>query len=137
MWKQVCVIFLLSTFSVQAHLEETILNYDGGDINLAAFFPIHKVGENGECGELQKEDGIQPLEAMLFTLDEINNSTDVLPGITLGAKAIDSCDNPIKASEKALPLLKCFIGKKVKGKTNKMLSLYMVYDKSWIVGITK
>ena len=103
MWKQVTFCLLLVHFT-SAHKEETVLNYDG-DVNLAAFFPIHKVGENGECGEIQKEDGIQPLEAMLFTLDEINNSPDVLPGITLGAKAIDSCDNPIQASEKAFPLL--------------------------------
>ena len=110
------VLLTLIHYSI-SHRQETILNYDG-DVNLAAFFPIHKVGENGECGEIQKEDGIQPLEAMLFTPDEINQSNDVLPGITLGAKAIDSCDNPIQASEKALPLLKCFIGRKVKGKHN-------------------
>ena len=127
MWKQVTFCLLLVHFT-SAHKEETVLNYDG-DVNLAAFFPIHKVGENGECGEIQKEDGIQPLEAMLFTLDEINNSPDVLPGITLGAKAIDSCDNPIKASEKALPLLKCFIGRKVQaeGKNLKLNNLYCFY----------
>ena len=73
---------------------------------LAGFFPIHKNGEHPkECGEIQKEDGIQPLEAMLFTLDEINANEDVLPGIKLGAIAVDSCDNPIQASEKAFPLL--------------------------------
>ena len=73
---------------------------------MAGFFPIHKNGEHPtECGEIQKEDGIQPLEAMLFTLDEINANEDVLPGIKLGAIAVDSCDNPIQASEKAFPLL--------------------------------
>ena len=84
-----------------------------GDIKLAAFFPIHKNGDNGLCGQIQKEDGIQPLEAMLFTLDEINSNEKLLPGIKLGAIAIDSCDNPINAAEKALPLLKCFMREKV------------------------
>ena len=35
--------------------------------------PIHKQGEGGlTCGGIQDEDGMQPLEALLFTLDEIN-----------------------------------------------------------------
>ena len=48
------------------------LNYSG-DIMLGGLFPIHKRGEGGKaCGGIQDEDGIQPLEALLFTLDEIN-----------------------------------------------------------------
>ena len=96
--------------------EDVYLNYDG-DIKLGALFPIHKNGGSGggdrECGEIQKEDGIQPLEAMLFTLDEINRSQKLLPGIRLGAVAVDSCDNPIHAAEKAIPLLKGFMTRKV------------------------
>ncbi len=84
-----------------------------GDLKLAAFFPIHKSEQNDVCGEIQREDGIQPLEAMLFTLDEINRDENLLPGIKLGAIAIDSCDDSIRATEKALPLLKCFMRKKV------------------------
>ena len=53
---------------------------------LAGFFPIHKYGGQAQdCGEIQKEDGIQPLEAMLYTLDEINKNENILPGIRLGA----------------------------------------------------
>ena len=33
----------------------------------------------------------------------------VLPNITLGAIAVDSCDNPIRASNLSLPLLKGFL----------------------------
>ena len=43
-----------------------------GDIMLGGLFPIHKRGEAGPCGAIQDEDGIQPLEALIFTLDEIN-----------------------------------------------------------------
>ena len=77
---------------------------------LAGFFPIHKYGgRENACGEIQKEDGIQPLEAMLYILDEINRNPNVLPNITLGAIAVDSCDNPIRASNLSLPLLKGFL----------------------------
>jgi hypothetical protein len=48
------------------------LNFSS-DIMLGGLFPIHKKGEGGNpCGDIQDEDGIQPLEALLFTLDEIN-----------------------------------------------------------------
>lgn len=109
-WKLFLLLYVFNCF--HCHDEEKTLNYPG-DLKLAAIFPIHKNEENGVCGEIQREDGIQPLEAMLFTLDEINKNEQLLPGIKLGAIAIDSCDNPIHAAEKVLPLLKCFMRKKV------------------------
>ena len=107
-------IFGFKLVVTSCHKDSLTLNYTG-DLNLAAVFPIHKSGENGEtpCDKIQKEDGIQPLEAMLFALDEINSNEKILPGIKLGAIAIDSCDNPIQAAEKTLPLLKCFMREKV------------------------
>jgi hypothetical protein len=86
-----------------------------GDVKLGALFPIHKAGKKPgkPCDVIQKEDGIQPLEAMLFALDEINANTDILPGISLGVSAFDSCDNPLHAAEKAVPLLKGFITRKL------------------------
>ena len=81
-----------------------------GDVRLGALFPIHQQGH--PCGEIQKEDGIQPLEAMLFTIDEINRDPKLLPGIKLGVRAFDSCDNPLPAADKALSLIKGFIARK-------------------------
>lgn len=43
------------------------------------------------------EDGIQPLEAMLYTIERINKNPEILPGIQLGALAFDTCDNPTYA----------------------------------------
>ena len=39
---------------------------------MGGLFPIHKQGKVNVCGQILDEDGIQPLEAMLFTLDQIN-----------------------------------------------------------------
>ena len=108
------LVFFLTIIMLKIGLTNCSKTLDyPGDLKLAAVFPIHKSGGNEACDKIQKEDGIQPLEAMLFTLDEINRNDKLLPGIKLGAIAIDSCDNPIQAAEKTLPLLKCFMREKV------------------------
>lgn len=82
---------------------------------LGGLFPIHKKGENGlACGAIQDEDGIQPLEALLFTLDEINADEKILPGIKLGVIVLDTCDNPLYTAEQSLDLLQGFMYRKVK-----------------------
>jgi len=52
------------------------------------------------CGNIKKERGIQRLEAMLYAIDLINNSTHILPNIKLGAKIFDTCDRDTIALEK-------------------------------------
>ncbi|XP_046396653.1 metabotropic glutamate receptor 2-like isoform X2 [Ischnura elegans] len=85
------------------------LNYTG-DIMLGALFPIHKKGSVGvECGRIQLEDGIQPLEAALYTIKQINKNDKILPGVNLGMIAFDSCDNAAYALEQSLDFVKGFI----------------------------
>ncbi|KAJ8688366.1 hypothetical protein QAD02_024161 [Eretmocerus hayati] len=81
-----------------------------GDLILGALFPIHKKGPDLEnCGKIQSEEGIQPLEAMIYTVEQINRDPNILPGIRLGILAFDSCDNPNYALEQALNFVKGFI----------------------------
>lgn len=54
------------------------------------------------CGEIKKERGIQRLEAMLYAIDLINNSTDLLPNIKLGARIYDTCDRDTIALERCV-----------------------------------
>jgi hypothetical protein len=75
---------------------------------------------------LQLEDGLQPLEAMLYTLEQINKDTDLLPGIKLGMIAFDSCDSPSYGLEQALDFVKG-----MKRVTD--LKLYIVTDKNTLV----
>ncbi|XP_023342942.1 metabotropic glutamate receptor 2 [Eurytemora carolleeae] len=107
-------IFLLVQYIPHISTEVPYLTYSG-DIMLGALFPIHKQGEAGElCGQIQDEDGIQPLEALLFTLDEINRNESILPNIKLGAIVRDSCDTPRYAAEQSLDLLQGFMYRSVK-----------------------
>ncbi len=54
------------------------------------------------CGEIKKERGIQRLEAMLYAIDLINNMTDLLPNLRLGARIYDTCDRDTIALEKCI-----------------------------------
>lgn len=42
----------------------------------------------------------------MYTLDEINKDDTLLPGITLGAIALDSCNSPSLALNQSLSFIK-------------------------------
>ncbi|XP_057342026.1 metabotropic glutamate receptor 3-like isoform X2 [Microplitis mediator] len=104
-------ILVLFTFITSSYLTNAKFYVNvTGDITLGALFPVHKKGTNGEsCGKIQFEDGIQPLEAMLFTVQQINQNPGILPGIKLGVLAFDSCDNPNYALQQALNFVKAHV----------------------------
>lgn len=76
-----------------------------GDIILGGLFPVHSSGSE-KCMSLNPERGIQRLEAMLFTLDEINNNSALLPGLRLGANLRDTCSLGNHALEQSLDFVR-------------------------------
>ncbi|KAK8768022.1 hypothetical protein V5799_005198 [Amblyomma americanum] len=76
-----------------------------GDILLGALFPVHERNATYECGRIQDE-GVEQLEALLFTLHKINNDSTLLPGVSLGVLALDSCDSTEYALEQSLDFVK-------------------------------
>uniref|UniRef100_A0A672Z3I0 G-protein coupled receptors family 3 profile domain-containing protein n=1 Tax=Sphaeramia orbicularis TaxID=375764 RepID=A0A672Z3I0_9TELE len=56
------------------------------------------------CGYSLNFRGFQYAQAMLFAIKEINNSTDLLPGISLGYKMYDSCASVARGVKVALAL---------------------------------
>ncbi|XP_074644178.1 metabotropic glutamate receptor 3-like isoform X2 [Tubulanus polymorphus] len=74
-----------------------------GDIILGGLFPVHTKGSGDKpCGLLNGERGIQRLETMLYTINEINARTDILTNITLGANILDTCSRETYALEQSL-----------------------------------
>lgn len=76
------------------------------DIILGGLFPVHSknVTEHGppKCGSLNAERGIHRLEAMIFAIDQINKNPNLLPNITLGMSAYDTCGWYTRALEESL-----------------------------------
>ena len=63
------------------------------DFILGGLFPIHAATDvgGGTCGLARLERGLERMEAMLFTLDMINNDSTILPGLILGYDIRDTC----------------------------------------------
>ncbi|GFO03395.1 metabotropic glutamate receptor 3 [Plakobranchus ocellatus] len=76
-----------------------------GDIILGGLFPVHDKGEK-MCGSINLDRGIERLEAMLYTIDEINDDPELLPGIKLGASVLDTCGRAPYALEQSLEFIR-------------------------------
>ncbi|XP_070685105.1 extracellular calcium-sensing receptor-like [Pempheris klunzingeri] len=85
-----------------------------GDIILGGMFSLHSSWKNRrdtymhqplplQCTSLNFR-GFQYAQAMLFAIEEINNSTDLLPGISLGYKIYDVCGSIARSVRVALAL---------------------------------
>ncbi|KAG8583487.1 hypothetical protein GDO81_008441 [Engystomops pustulosus] len=82
-----------------------------GDIIIGALFSVHhqppaeKVPER-KCGEIREQYGIQRVEAMFHTLDQINMDQTLLPNITLGTEIRDSCWHSSVALEQSIEFIR-------------------------------
>uniref|UniRef100_A0A674PR33 G-protein coupled receptors family 3 profile domain-containing protein n=1 Tax=Takifugu rubripes TaxID=31033 RepID=A0A674PR33_TAKRU len=81
-----------------------------GDILLGGIFSFHSKWKDKwntykqKPPPLQCTRGFQFAQAMLFAIDEINNSTNLLPGILLGYKIYDACASIARSVRVALAL---------------------------------
>ena len=94
-----------------------------GDIVLGGLFPIHTEsavgnGLNGakqaQCGTLNFERGIHRVEAMLYAVQMINKNSSILPNITLGVQARDTCNLDNLALEESLHFIADTLSQKKK-----------------------
>uniref|UniRef100_A0A8C6UF32 Glutamate metabotropic receptor 7 n=1 Tax=Neogobius melanostomus TaxID=47308 RepID=A0A8C6UF32_9GOBI len=110
-WGVFCLAELfLDTLAQEAYAPHSIRT--DGHLTLGGLFPVHARGADGiSCGDLKKENGIQRLEAMMYALDQINEDTQLLPNITLGARVLDTCSRDTYALEQSLTFVQALITK--------------------------
>lgn len=78
-----------------------------GDVIIGGLMMVHEREESITCGPVMPQGGIQALEAMLYTIDQINlNSVVTLPNITIGAHVLDDCDKDTYGLEMAVDFIK-------------------------------
>lgn len=61
------------------------------------------------CGPINKDRGIQRLEAMLFAIDKINDDAQLLKNIKLGAIILDTCSSDTYALNQSLEFIRASI----------------------------
>ena len=72
------------------------------DFVLGGLFPVHS---GTDCKILRQQRGLERLEAMLFTIDRINNDTSLLPNLTIGYDVRDTCSKETTAVTEALDIV--------------------------------
>uniref|UniRef100_A0A674N2J6 Extracellular calcium-sensing receptor n=2 Tax=Takifugu rubripes TaxID=31033 RepID=A0A674N2J6_TAKRU len=120
-WALLQLLLLVSFSQAEDHVclqmgdpENPQLSKDG-DIILGGIFSFHRSWINRRDTYMHKPlplqcislnfRGFQHAQAMLFAIDEINNSSDLLPGITLGCKIYDSCGSIARGVRASLALI--------------------------------
>ena len=69
---------------------------------MGGIFPVHFFGGKEYVYNIA---GLAWVEAMMFSIDEINNRSDILENVTLGYRIFDSCNRISYATKAALQLL--------------------------------
>lgn len=77
-----------------------------GDVILGGLMMVHEREDNATCGPIMPQGGIQALEAMLFTLDRINEMKLLGPDVKIGAHILDDCDKDTYGLEMAVDFIK-------------------------------
>ncbi|MBN3324639.1 GPC6A protein, partial [Atractosteus spatula] len=89
--------------------------FKDGDIVIGGVFAIHSKTEEPELNFKTKPERracirinlgeFQSAHTMIFAIEEINNRTDLLPGVSLGYKIFDSCDSSPSSVRAAMALM--------------------------------
>lgn len=76
-----------------------------GDLVLGGLMMVHEREDTITCGPIMPQGGIQALEAMLYTLDKLNDR-EIVPGVKIGAHILDDCDKDTYGLEMAVDFIK-------------------------------
>ena len=76
-----------------------------GNITIGGLMMVHERDEEKICGKIMPQGGLQATEAMLYTVD-IVNQMDIIPGIKLGARIKDDCDRDIYGLEQSVDFIR-------------------------------
>ncbi|KZC14082.1 Metabotropic glutamate receptor [Dufourea novaeangliae] len=77
-----------------------------GDLVLGGLMMVHEREDTVTCGPVMPQGGVQALEAMLYTMDRLNEGEGIVPGVKIGAHILDDCDKDTYGLEMAVDFIK-------------------------------
>ncbi|CAD1476569.1 unnamed protein product, partial [Heterotrigona itama] len=77
-----------------------------GDLVIGGLMMVHEREDTVTCGPVMPQGGVQALEAMLYTLDKLNEDEGIVPGVKIGAHILDDCDKDTYGLEMAVDFIK-------------------------------
>ncbi|XP_076639912.1 metabotropic glutamate receptor B isoform X2 [Colletes latitarsis] len=77
-----------------------------GDLVLGGLMMVHEREDAITCGPVMPQGGVQAVEAMLYTLDKLNEGEGIVPGVKIGAHILDDCDQDTYGLEMAVDFIK-------------------------------
>ncbi len=80
-------------------------NTDNSDVVLGVVIPVHNTLGDGLCSDDIYLESVDYVEALLYSLDSINNDTNLLPNTTIGYDIRDTCLNGDVAVEEIVDLV--------------------------------
>ena len=88
--------------------------YKEGDLIIGVLLPIHRPASAKSypvrCSIIWEEYGMHRMEQVIWTIEEINQNPDILPGVTLGYDIRDTCWTTQVALERTMDFIKSKAG---------------------------
>lgn len=103
-FRMIFALHLMLSTAISQQTNNKAKAYQAGDVILGGLFPVHSYCPNschGRCGDLRSYDMVYFTQAMIYAIDETNNSSKFLPGISLGFEILDYCSKDVIALEEA------------------------------------
>lgn len=100
------VVWLVAFLSTAQSYSDGVIVWKDGNITLKGLFPItFRDVKTGRCDKLDTENGLLWMMAMVYAVDEINNSSALLPNITLGYEIDNTCRSIPTAMSHAIDIV--------------------------------
>lgn len=111
----------------RAEKDDRLVAYIDGRFVIGVLLPVHyqpdatqkKIIQGGiQCGKIREDYGVQRVEVVFHTIDNINKDTNLLPNLTLGVEIRDECWYAPIALQQSIEFVRDYLGSRTCANTS-------------------